>query len=71
MNTLTKYSLVSIFYLVVMVASYAYIKRGKNDRVKAVLKDDIVPVSLIMLIAFNVVGLILWIKELIRLWKYF
>lgn len=65
MNILTRYSLSSLFYLALIVFSALYVKYGKKDAVKKVLKEDVTPVSLILLIGFNVLGLILWLVEIL------
>ncbi len=61
MNILTQYSLTSMIYLVVIVISALYNKFGKKEKLKEVLKKDVAPVALILLIGFNVLGLILWL----------
>ena len=65
MNILTQYSLTSMIYLAVIVISALYNKFGKREKLKEVLKKDVAPVALILLIGFNVLGLILWLVEMI------
>ena len=65
MNILAQYSLTSVIYLLVIVISALYCKYGKNEKTKERMRKDVVPIALILLVAFNVVGLVLWLGEMI------
>lgn len=61
MNILTQFSLISVIYLVIIVASALYNKYGKNQDVKNILKREVAPVALVCLFALNIIGFVLWL----------
>ena len=65
MNTLTQFSLISLFYLAFLVIALLYCKYGKSEKWKTFLKEEFALPTLISLITFNVIGLIKWLVEML------